>query len=148
MKVILLEDVKKVGKKGEIVEVSEGYGNNFLIKKGLAMLGTSTNLNNAKQKQEAAAHKKQVANDEAIVLASQLSKVHVVIPVRLGEDGRLFGSVTTKTISEALQEQYKVDVDKRKIELKDAIKTVGTHDVLVRVHPEVTATIKVTLKEQ
>ena len=148
MKVILLEDVKKLGKKGEIVDVAEGYGNNFLIKKGLAVLGTSTNINNAKQKQDATAHKKQVANDEAVVLASQLSKVHVVIPVRLGEDGRLFGSVTTKDISAALQEQFQVDVDKRKIELKEAIKTVGTHDVVVRVHPEITAMIKVTLKEQ
>ena len=148
MKVILLEDVKKLGKKGEIVDVAEGYGNNFLIKKGLAVVGTSTNINNAKQKQDATAHKKQVANDEAVVLASQLSKVHVVIPVRLGEDGRLFGSVTTKDISAALQEQFKVDVDKRKIELKEAIKTVGTHDVVVRVHPEITAMIKVTLKEQ
>lgn len=148
MKVILLEDVKKLGKKGEIVDVAEGYGNNFLIKKGLAVVGTSTNINNAKQKQDATAHKKQVANDEAVVLASQLSKVHVVIPVRLGEDGRLFGSVTTKDISAALQEQFQVDVDKRKIELKEAIKTVGTHDVVVRVHPEITAMIKVTLKEQ
>ncbi len=148
MKVILLEDVKKLGKKGEIVDVAEGYGNNFLIKKGLAVVGTSTNINNAKQKQDATAHKKQVANDEAVVLASQLSKVHVVIPVRLGEDGRLFGSVTTKDISAALQEQFQVDVDKRKIELKEAIKTVGTHDVVVRVHPEITAMIQVTLKEQ
>ncbi len=148
MKVILLEDVKKLGKKGEIVDVAEGYGNNFLIKKGLAVVGTSTNINNAKQKQDATAHKKQVANDEAVVLASQLSKVHVVIPVRLGEDGRLFGSVTTKDISAALQEQFQVDVDKRKIELKEAIKTVGTHDVVVRIHPEITAMIKVTLKEQ
>ena len=148
MKVILLEDVKKLGKKGEIVDVAEGYGNNFLIKKGLAVVGTSTNINNAKQKQDATAHKKQVANDEAVVLASQLSKVHVVIPVRLGEDGRLFGSVTTKDISASLQEQFQVDVDKRKIELKEAIKTVGTHDVVVRVHPEITAMIKVTLKEQ
>ena len=148
MKVILLEDVKKLGKKGEIVDVAEGYGNNFFIKKGLAVVGTSTNINNAKQKQDATAHKKQVANDEAVVLASQLSKVHVVIPVRLGEDGRLFGSVTTKDISAALQEQFQVDVDKRKIELKEAIKTVGTHDVVVRIHPEITAMIKVTLKEQ
>ena len=97
MKVILLEDVKKLGKKGEIVDVAEGYGNNFLIKKGLAVVGTSTNINNAKQKQDATAHKKQVANDEAVVLASQLSKVHVVIPVRLGEDiadGRIGSGIT------------------------------------------------------
>lgn len=147
MKVILLEDVKKLGKKGEIIDVAEGYGNNFLIKKGLAMEGTATNINNAKQKQASTAHKKQVANDEAIVLASQLAKVVVTIPVKMGEGGRVFGSVNSKDIADAIKKAYDVDVDKKKIELKDPIKTLGEHKVLIRVHPEITSTIKVITVE-
>lgn len=147
MKVILLEDVKKVGKKGEIVEVAEAYGRNVLIKKGLGLEGTPQNLNNAKQQLGAKAHKKQVDNDEATVLASQLSKVEVTVPVKMGEGGRVFGSVTGKDISDALKEQVKVDMDKKKIDLKDPIKTLGSHDVIIRVHPEITATIKVHVVE-
>ena len=116
MKVILLEDVKKVGKKGEIIEVSEGYGRNVLIKKGQALEGTPSNLNNAKQKQASQAHKKQVDNDEAKILASQLATVSVMIPVKTGEGGRVFGSITGKDISGALASQVGVTVDKKKIE--------------------------------
>lgn len=147
MKVILLEDVKKVGKKGEIVEVSEGYGNNFLIKKGLAVVGNTTNINNAKQKQASTEHKKQVASDEAKVLASQLAKVEVTLPVKIGEGGKVFGSINSKDISYAIKTTYDVIVDKKKIEIKDPLKTLGTHEVLVRVHPEITATIKVIIVE-
>ena len=136
MKVVLLEDVKKVGKKGEIVEVSDAYGRNVLIKKGLGLEGTATNVNNAKQKQESIAHNKAVANDEAKILAAQLTKV---------EEGRVFGSVTAKDISDAAKAQYKVDIDKKKIEIKEPLKTLGVHDVLVRVHPEITSTIKVNV---
>lgn len=147
MKVVLLEDVKKVGKKGEIVEVSDAYGRNVLIKKGLGLEGTATNINNAKQKQASNEHKKAVANDEAKILASQLKKVHVTVPVKVGEEGRVFGSVTAKDISEAVAAQYKVDLDKKKIELKEPLKTLGTHEVLIRVHPEITSTIQVTVTE-
>ncbi|MDU3514275.1 MAG: 50S ribosomal protein L9, partial [Veillonella sp.] len=143
MKVVLLEDVKKVGKKGEIVEVSDAYGRNVLIKKGLGLEGTATNVNNAKQKQESIAHNKAVANDEAKILAAQLTKVEVTVKVRMGEEGRVFGSVTAKDISDAAKAQYKVDIDKKKIEIKEPLKTLGVHDVVVRVHPEITSTIKV-----
>ena len=143
MKVILLEDVKKVGKKGEIVEVSEAYGRNVLVKKGLGLEGTPQNLNNAKQKLASQAHKKQVDNDEAVILASQLSKVSVTLPVRVGDEGKVFGSVTNKDVADALQQQAGVEVDKKKIEIKEAIKTLGVHDVIIRVHPAITATIKV-----
>ncbi len=104
MKVVLLEDVKKVGKKGEIVEVSDAYGRNVLIKKGLGLEGTATNVNNAKQKQESIAHNKAVAN-EAKILAAQLTKVEVTVKVRMGEEGRVFGSVTAKDISDAAKAQ-------------------------------------------
>ena len=148
MKVILLEDVKKVGKKGEIVEVSEGYGRNFLIHKGLAAEGTATNLNNARQKQAATEHKKQVASDEAKVLSSQLAKLEVRLSIKTGEGGRVFGSLNAKDISDAIKEQYDVDVDKKKIELKEPIKTIGSHEVVVRVHPEITSVIKVHVQAE
>lgn len=147
MKVILLEDVKKLGKKGQIVEVAEGYGNNFLIRRGLAAPGTNSNINNAKQKIAAKKHKKQVAKDEAVILASQLEKVEVNCPIQVGEEGRVFGSVTAKDISEAIQAKYKVDVDKKKIEVKSPLKVLGTYNVIIRVHPEITATIKVHVTE-
>ena len=149
MKVVLLEDVKKVGKKGEIVEnkkaIPWGPTRNVLIKKGLGLEGTATNVNNAKQKQESIAHNKAVANDEAKILAAQLTKVEVTVKVRMGEEGRVFGSVTAKDISDAAKAQYKVDIDKKKIEIKEPLKTLGVHDVLVRVHPEITSTIKVNV---
>ena len=145
MKVVLLEDVKKVGKKGEIVEVSDAYGRNVLIKKGLGLEGTATNVNNARQKQESIAHNKAVANDEAKILAAQLTKVEVTVKVRMGEEGRVFGSVTAKDISDAAKAQYKVDIDKKKIEIKEPLKTLGVHDVVVRIHPEITSTIKVNV---
>ena len=86
-----------------------------------------------------------VANDEAKILAAQLTKVEVTVKVRMGEEGRVFGSVTAKDISDAAKAQYKVDIDKKKIEIKEPLKTLGVHDVLVRVHPEITSTIKVNV---
>ncbi len=88
---------------------------------------------------------KAVANDEAKILAAQLTKVEVTVKVRMGEEGRVFGSVTAKDISDAAKAQYKVDIDKKKIEIKEPLKTLGVHDVLVRVHPEITSTIKVNV---
>lgn len=143
MKVILLQDVKKLGKKGEIVEVSEGYGRNFLLPRKLAKPGTVENINDAQQKQAAAQHKAQVASDEAVILASQLKKVELTVHVKVGEGGKVFGAITGKTISEAAKEQYDIDLDKKKVEMKDPIKSLGTYDVIVRVHPTITSVIKV-----
>jgi large subunit ribosomal protein L9 len=147
MKVILLQDVKKLGKKGEIVEVSEGYGRNYLMPRKLAAPGTSENINDAKQKQAAAQHKAVVATDEARILASQLTKVELTVPVKVGEGGKIFGAITGKSISEAAKEQYNIDLDKKKVEIKEPIKALGTYDVLIRVHPEITSTIKIHVVE-
>ena len=147
MKVILLQDVKKLGKKGEIVEVSDGYGRNYLLARKLAVTGTSENLNDAKQKKAAADHKAQVASDEALVLASELKKVELTIPVRIGEGGKVFGAVTGKDISDAAKKQYDLDLDKRKVEIKEPIKALGTFEVTIRVHPTITSVIKVHIVE-
>ena len=147
MKVILLQDVKKLGKKGEIVEVSDGYGRNYLLARKLAVPGPSENLNDAKQKKAAADHKAQVASDEALVLASELKKVELTIPVRIGEGGKVFGAVTGKDISDAAKKQYDLDLDKRKVEIKEPIKALGTFEVTIRVHPTITSVIKVHIVE-
>lgn len=145
MKVVLLQDVKKMGKKGDIVEVSDGYGRNVLIRKGLGVEGTKANLNTAAQRQESKVFKDKVAADEAVIMAAQLKKVRVVIKVKSGEDGRVFGSVTGKDISDALKAQYKFDLDKKNIRLKNPIKTVGEYDVEVWVHQQTTSTVHVSV---
>ena len=145
MKVVLLQDVKKMGKKGDVVEVSDGYGRNVLIRKGLGVEGTKANLNTAAQRQESKVFKDQVAADEAVITAAQLKKVKVVIKVQCGEDGRIFGSVTGKDISEALEKQYKFKLEKKNIRLKSPIKTLGEYDVEVWVHQQVTSTVHVSV---
>ena len=148
MKVILTEDVKKQGKKGDIIEVSEGYARNFLLPQKLAIPATNANVNNAVQHKEAEQRKVQRAIDEAKMMASQLAKVEVSIPVKTGEGGRMFGSVTAKDIVDALLAQRGIELDKRKIDIKDAIKNLGTFPVSVRVHPDVTAQIQVHVTPQ
>lgn len=145
MKVVLLQDVKKMGKKGDVVEVSDGYGRNVLIRKGLGVEGTKANLNTAAQRQESKVFKDKVAADEAVIMAAQLKKVKVVIKVQCGEDGRIFGSVTGKDISEALEKQYKFKLEKKNIRMKSPIKTLGEYDVEVWVHQQVTSTVHVSV---
>lgn len=143
MKVILQQDVKKVGKKGEILEVSEGYGRNFLLPKKYAVLANAANLNVAKAQANSAARKKQQATDEAKLMAAQLTKIEVTIPVRIGEGGKLFGSVTGKDVADALKKDHHIDIDKRKISLKPEITGIGEYEAIIKVHPEITSTIKV-----
>lgn len=145
MKVVLLQDVKKIGKKGDVIEVSDGYGRNVLIRKGLGVEGTKANLNTAAQRQESKVFKDKVAADEAVIMAAQLKKVKVVIKVQCGEDGKIFGSVTGKDISEALEKQYKFKLEKKNIRLKSPIKTLGEYDVEVWVHQQVTSTVHVSV---
>lgn len=143
MKVILQQDVKKVGSKGDIVEVSEGYGRNFLLPKKLAVEATAANLETAKQKANSAARKKQQATDEARLLAAQLEKVSVKVAVRIGEGGKLFGSVTGKDIADALAKEHGIDVDRRKISLKSEVTGAGEYEAVIKVHPEIQSTIRV-----
>ena len=143
MKVILQQDVKKVGSKGDIVEVSEGYGRNFLLPKKLAVEATAANLETAKQKANSAARKKQQATDEARLLAAQLEKVSVKVAVRTGDGGKLFGSVTGKDVADALAKEHGIDIDRRKISLKSEVTGTGEYEAVIKVHPEIQSTIRV-----
>ena len=145
MKVILQQDVKNVGQKGDIVEVSEGYGRNFLLPKKIAIIANAANENVAKAKAGSAARKKAQDTDEAKLMAAQLAKVTVTIPVKIGSNGRLFGSVTGKDISEALKKQFSIEVDKRKISLKTEVTGTGSYEAVIKVHPEITSTSKVEI---
>ena len=143
MKVILNADVKGKGKKGEIVNVSDGYARNFLFPKNLAKEATAQDLNAAKVAQDAAKHKKLVEKAEALALAEKLSDKTVQVKAKCGEGNRLFGAVTAAEVAEALKESMGIEVDKKKIALSGGIKELGTYDVAVKVYAEVSATIKV-----
>jgi large subunit ribosomal protein L9 len=143
VKVILQQDIKKVGNKGDILEVSEGYGRNFLLPKKYAVEANTANMNVANAKKKSVQLKKQQETDEARLMAAQLSKIEVSIPVKTGEGGRLFGSVTGKDVADILQTTHNIEIDKRKIEIKGGIKGVGDYDAVIKVHPEITSTIKV-----
>jgi large subunit ribosomal protein L9 len=145
MKVILQQEVKKLGKKGEIIEVSEGYARNYLLPQKLAIPATANNVNTTNLKKAAEERKKERALDEAKLLAAQMAKISLTIPVKMGEGGRLFGSVTAKDIAEALVKEHKLELDKRKIELKDALKSLGTFTVPIKLHAEVATQIQVTV---
>ncbi|MDO4670205.1 MAG: 50S ribosomal protein L9 [Aerococcus sp.] len=149
MKVILLEDVKGQGKKGEVKEVSSGYAQNFLIKRGLAKAATGGALSTLKAQQRAKAKEEAEERAEAekvkAILASDDSIV--VVKAKGGEDGRLFGSIPSKQIAQALEQQHGIKVDKRKIELPEPLRAFGFRNVPVKLHPDVEATIRVHVIE-
>lgn len=146
MKVILKQDVKTLGKKDSLVNVSDGYARNFLLPKGLAMEATSDNINAMNQKNQSEVAKKAKELAQAKELAEKLKDITVVIKTKAGENGRLFGSITTKEISEKLKEQHKYDVDKKKMVMDDTIKALGTTTVEVKLYPGVSSkfTVRVT----
>lgn len=148
MKVILKEDVKNLGKKGQMVEASDGYARNYLIPKGLAVQANSANINEMKLKQKAEQQRKENELDNAKKLAERLKGVIVTIKGKAGENGRLYGAVTNTDIAEALKKQYNVDIDKRKIHLSEPIKAVSANDVEISLYPEVSATITVKVEAE
>lgn len=148
MKVILLEDVKSLGKKGDIVNVNDGYARNFILPKKLGLEATGKNLNDLKlQKANEVKVAEQMLAD-AKEFAGKLEAGKVEIKIKVGEGGRTFGSVSTKEIGNAVKEQMGYEIDKKKIQLKDVIKTLGTHSVPIKLHPKVTAELKVVVTEE
>ena len=147
MKVILLEDVKSLGKKGQIVNVSDGYARNMILPKKLGVEATSKNLNDLKLRK---ANEERVAQenlDAAKAFAEELSTKEVILTLKVGEGGRTFGSVSSKEISEAAKKQLNLDIDKKKLQLENPIRNLGVTNVPVRLHPKVTGSLKVWVKE-
>ena len=148
MKGILLQDVKSLGKKGEIVNVNDGYARNFILPKKLGVEATGKNLNDLKLQKN---NEKKVAQEQleaAKALAAKLAEGGVTLAIKVGEGGRAFGSVSSKEIAAAVKEQMGLELDKKKISLKEPIKSLGTHIVTVKLHPEVAAELKVSVKEE
>ena len=147
MQVVLLEDVKALGKKGEVVKVNDGYARNFIFPKKLGVEATPQNL--AKLKQQKDYEAKQAAEQLAAAkaLGADLETKEVVLTAKVGEGGRLFGAISSKEIAEAAKKQCGLELDKKKIQLADPIKTLGSHQVPVKLHKDVTANLKVTVKE-
>lgn len=147
MKVILTQDVKGQGKKGQVINVSDGYARNFLFPKGLATEASASTMNDLKNKEASKQYKIATEKAAAEELAKKLSEITVEIKVSCGSDGRLYGSVTSKEIAEKLQEAFGISIDKRKIVLDRPIKEYGTSQLEVKLYPEVIGKLKVTVKE-
>ena len=147
MKVILLQDVTSLGKKGEIVNVNDGYARNFILPKKLGVEANNKNLNDLKLKKANDEKIAQEQLEEAQELGKKIEAGKVELAIKVGEGGRTFSSVSTKEIAAAVKEQMGYDIDKKKIQLKEAIKTLGTHNVPVKLHTKVTAELKVVVKE-
>ena len=147
MKVILLEDVKSLGKKGQIVNVSDGYARNMILPKKFGVEATSKNLNDLKLRK---ANEEKVAQenlDAAKAFAEELSTKEGILTLKVGEGGRTFGSVSSKEISEAAKKQLNLDIDKKKLQLENPIRNLGVTNIPVRLHPKVTGSLKVWVKE-
>ncbi len=143
MKIILLQDEKKLGKKGDIIEASDGYARNYILPKKIGVEATSKNLNELKLQR---AHSEKVAQeslDAAKALAAELDQKLVTLKIKAGEGGKVFGSISSKEIAAAFKEQHNMEVDKKKIQLADSIKSVGDYEVPVKLHPQVTAKLNV-----
>lgn len=147
MQVILLEDVKSLGKKGELVKVSDGYGRNLISKK-VCLEATAKNMNDLKLKKQNDEKVAAEKLDAAKELAKSLEEKSVTVKIKVGEGGRTFGAVSSKEIASAAVEQLGLEVDKKKIQLNESIKTLGTHEVPIKVHPKVTAMLKVKVVEE
>lgn len=148
MKVVLLENVKDLGKKEDVVNVSDGYARNYLFPRKLAVEATEGKLREIEDKKKAEKNRKEKELQAAHKLAAKLGKLQVTIKSKAGENGKLFGSITGKDIADAIKAQHNIELDKKKIVLHDAIKALGTYQVEVKVYPEVSAKVSVNLIEE
>ena len=148
MKVVLLQDVKDLGKKEELVNVSDGYARNYLFPRKLAVEATSGKLKELEEKKNFEMKKKEKERQAAKELADKLGKLEINFKVKAGENGKLFGSITGKDVADAIKSQHKIDIDKKKVVLHDAIKALGTYQVEIKVYPEISAEINVKVAEE
>jgi large subunit ribosomal protein L9 len=148
MKVILLEDVKNKGQKGEVVNVSDGYARNYLLPHKLAVQATSQGLNELKNRQAAEEKRKETELEEAKKQAQALSGMQVTVKAKSGENGKLFGSVTNKEIADTLKSRHHLNIDRKKIVLPEPIRNLGNFRLEVKVYPEVTAMLNVKVEEE
>ncbi|MCM1120151.1 MAG: 50S ribosomal protein L9 [bacterium] len=146
MKIILLQDEKKLGKKGDIIEASDGYARNYILPKKIGVEATPKNLNDLKLQKANSEKLAQEQLDAARALAAGLEQCQVVVKIKAGEGGRTFGSVSSKEIAAALKEQHGIELDKKKIQLEESLKSFGNYEVTVKLHPQVVGkfTVKVT----
>ena len=147
MKVILQQDIKGKGKRGQMIEVAEGYGRNYLLPRKLAVEATADNVNTMRMNDKAQQEKRQREREEAFQIANRLKELTVTVYAKGGGAGRLFGSVTTQEIADALQKEHGIALDKRKIVLDEAIKTVGTYTVKCKLGYEITGELKLKIEE-
>ncbi|MBR2404951.1 MAG: 50S ribosomal protein L9 [Clostridia bacterium] len=145
MKVIFIKDLKGQGKVGEEKNISDGYAKNFLIPKGYAIEATNANINDYKGKKDSENFKKQQEIEKAELLKQKLSEINLKLAAKCGENGKLFGSITSKELAENIKKQFDLSIDKKKIILPDGIKTVGTHKVEVKLHPGIVGTLTVSI---
>ncbi|SDB36306.1 MULTISPECIES: 50S ribosomal protein L9 [unclassified Butyrivibrio] len=147
MEVILLEDVKSLGKKGDVVKVSDGYASNFILPKKLGVEATKANLTNLKNHKAKDARDAQALLEKMQEYAKEIEKATVHLTMKAGEGGRVFGSVSSKEIATEAKKQCGFDIDKKKIQLSEPIRNFGTTEVPVKLHPQVTATLRVSVTE-
>lgn len=148
MKVILMQDVKSQGKKGDLINVSDGYANNFLLPKGLAKPATKQAINELEGKKGAEQYRRNQEEKKAENIAERMKDMKVKLSAKAGKEGKLFGSITSKDVAKALKEQYNIEIDKRKIDLPDGIKSCGIRDVNVTLYPKIIGTFKVEVTEE
>ena len=146
MKVILLEDVKSLGKKGEIVNVNDGYARNFILPKKLGLEATSKNLNDLKLQKQTDEKVAQEKLDAAKALAEEIKEKSITVKIQAGVEGKVFGSISSKEIATEAKKQLNMDIDKKKIVIPDAIKSLGTYNVNIKLHKDVTATLTVKVE--
>lgn len=145
MKVILNQDIKGVGKKDQVINASDGYARNFLFPKNLAVPADKGNMAKLQTRKDSANHKKEVELEQAEKIKEQISKIELTIKAKTGDNGKIFGSITAKEIAENLDKQYKIKVDKKKVNLKDSIKELGTVNVPIKLYEGVIATLKLNI---
>jgi large subunit ribosomal protein L9 len=148
VKIILLQDEKKLGKKGDIIEASEGYARNYILPKKIGVEATPKNLNELKLHKANEEKKAKELLEQAQALSKDLEQKQVIVKIKAGEGGKTFGSVSTKEIGVALKEQHGIEVDKKKIQLAESLKNFGTYEVVIKLHPQVAAKLSVKVVEE